>query len=321
MIVVTGAAGFIASCFVAKLNTEGERDVVIVDDFSRPDRARNYQGKRVRAAVERADFFDWIRGRERDVRAVVHLGARTDTVSAAVDVFDRLNVAYSQAVWRLCAAHGIRLIYASSAATYGVGELGYSDDHALVPHLKPLNAYGRSKQVFDEWALDARAAPPAWFGLKFFNVYGPNEAHKGRMASVAWHAFGQIRASGAVKLFRSEHPAYSDGEQQRDFVYVHDVVEVVRHFLSGGPPSGLYNVGTGAAGTFRALAAAMFKALSVPERILYIDMPTDLRDRYQYHTEADVRKLRTSGYRGSFTSVEDGVTDYARRYLLRDEVM
>lgn len=245
MIVITGAAGFIGSCLVARLNEAGYNDLILVDDFSRLDKIRNLEGKIFSQKVERSEFHDWLRKEHRFVQFVFHIGARTDTTEFRKEIFDELNVRYSQEVWNNCVEFGLPLVYASSAATYGAGELGYSDDHAIVSKLHPLNPYGDSKNEFDQWALTQERAPYFWAGLKFFNVYGPNEYHKGRMASVILHAFRQINSTGGMKLFRSHRPDFKDGEQLRDFVYVKDVTNVCLFLMQHRKHPGLYNLGSG----------------------------------------------------------------------------
>ncbi len=316
MIVVTGAAGFIASCLVAELNAAGHTNIVVVDDFSRHDKANNLQGKTIVAKVPRSEFYYWLVNFAQEVEFVYHLGARTDTTEFDQQIFDDLNLNYSKKVWNLCMQFQIPLVYASSGATYGLGELGYKDDHSITPKLKPLNPYGDSKNDFDIWVLEQTKSPPFWAGLKFFNVYGPNEYHKGRMASVVFHAFNQITASGALKLFRSHNPDFKDGEQLRDFVYVKDVVKVCLFLKNKRPESGLYNLGTGEARTFLDLGKNTFKAMGVAEQIDFVDTPLDIRDKYQYFTEADMSKLRNAGYSDAFMSLEEGVTDYVKNYLI-----
>ena len=319
MIVITGAAGFIGSCLVARLNEAGYNDLILVDDFSRLDKIRNLEGKIFSQKVERLEFHDWLRKEHRFVQFVFHIGARTDTTEFRKEIFDELNVRYSQEVWNNCVEFGLPLVYASSAATYGAGELGYSDDHAIVSKLHPLNPYGDSKNEFDQWALTQERAPYFWAGLKFFNVYGPNEYHKGRMASVILHAFRQINSTGGMKLFRSHRPDYKDGEQLRDFVYVKDVTNVCLFLMQHRKHPGLYNLGSGKARTFLDLAKSTFKAMGKPEHIEFIDTPADIRDKYQYYTEADMRKLQSIGYDQPFYSLEAGVEDYVRQYLLADK--
>jgi ADP-L-glycero-D-manno-heptose 6-epimerase len=320
MLVVTGAAGFIGSALVGHLNQLGLAPVVAVDDFSRADKAPNLAGKPCQQ-VPRQDFAAWLAAHHAQVRGVFHIGARTDTTEFDYQVFQTLNLGYSQMVWRACAQYGLPLIYASSAATYGLGELGYRDDEALADQLKPLNPYGESKNDFDRWAWHQTERPPHWYGLKFFNVYGPNEYHKGRMASVIFHAFGQISRTGGLRLFRSHHPAYRDGEQLRDFVYVKDVLAVIEFLYGTRPASGIYNLGTGQARTFLDLAKNTFSAMHQPENISYVDTPADIRDKYQYFTQADMQKLRAAGYQRPFYTLEAGIADYVGHYLLPGQVI
>jgi ADP-L-glycero-D-manno-heptose 6-epimerase len=315
MIVVTGAAGFIASCLVSELNRSGRTDIVVVDDFSKKEKDNNLLGKTLIAKVPRSEFHAWLKQFAAEVEFVFHLGARTDTTEFDRNIFDELNLNYSKTVWDICTAHNIPLVYASSAATYGLGELGYKDAHDLPQKLKPLNPYGDSKNDFDIWALQQTLTPPFWAGLKFFNVYGPNEYHKGRMASVVFHAFNQITAHGSLKLFRSHNPNYKDGEQLRDFVYVKDVAKVCLFLLEKRPENGLYNLGTGAARSFLDLGINTFKAMGKTEEIAFIDTPEDIRDKYQYFTEADMNKLIRAGYSTPFMTLEEGIDDYVKNYL------
>ena len=316
MIIVTGAAGFIGSALVGELLRQGWQDIVAVDDFSRADKEPNLAGKTLSAKVDRKDFFTWLDANEKLVQFIFHLGARTDTTEFNTAIFDELNLHYSQRMWEACVKYGIPLVYASSAATYGDGELGYSDQDDTLPYqLKPLNPYGDSKNDFDKWALAQAEKPYFWAGLKFFNVYGPNEYHKGRMASVVFHAFNQITATGGMKLFRSHRPDYKDGEQLRDFVYVKDVCNVCLFLMEHRTHSGLYNLGSGRARTFLDLVRATFSAMGKEEHISFVDTPADIRDKYQYFTEADMRKLQGIGYTTPFTALEDGVRDYVSNYL------
>jgi ADP-L-glycero-D-manno-heptose 6-epimerase len=315
MIVITGAAGFIGSNMVSKLNEEGYIDLVLVDDFSPAEKIPNLQSKTYTEKVHRDDFFDWFPGNAENIDFVYHLGARTDTTEFNKAVFDELNLGYSKKVWDLCAKNRVPLVYASSAATYGLGELGYDDDHSLVNRLNPLNPYGESKNEFDKWALEQKNSPLFWAGIKFFNVYGPNEYHKGRMASVVFHAFNQIHETGTMKLFRSHNPEYHDGEQKRDFIYVKDVVDVLFFMLTTQIPSGIYNLGTGKARSFLDLSRAAFRSLGLEEKIEFIDTPEDIRDKYQYFTEAKMPKLLNSGYFIPFSTLEQGVDDYIKFYL------
>lgn len=315
MIVVTGAAGFIGSNMITGLNQSGYRDLLLVDDFSRPDRERNYAGKEYSALVERGEFPGWLREHHQQVQMVIHLGARTDTAEFDWEVFLELNLNYSKELFNLSVEFGLPLIYASSAATYGMGEHGYVDSHELVPELQPLNPYGRSKNDFDAWVLEQECKPFFWAGLKFFNVYGPNEYHKGRMASVVYHAYNQIKETGGMKLFRSHHPDFGDGEQARDFIYVKDVVDVILFMMEKRPKSGLYNLGTGLASTFGDLVKYTFEAMNRIPVISFIDIPEDIREKYQYFTEAEMSKLRKAGYGHPFSSLEEGVNDYVCNFL------
>jgi ADP-L-glycero-D-manno-heptose 6-epimerase len=320
MIVVTGAAGFIGSCLVAKLNEEGFNDLILVDDFSHIEKERNLEGKKFTAKVERKDFVKWLDNNHRLTQFIFHIGARTDTTEFNKQIFDELNVNYSQAVWIKCVEYGLPLVYASSAATYGNGEFGYKDDHDLSFKLKPLNPYGESKNEFDKWAITQEKKPYFWAGLKFFNVYGPNEYHKARMASVIFHGYNQSIATGKIKLFKSHNPNYKDGWQLRDFIYVKDLVNVCYFLMHHRKDSGIYNLGTGKARSFYDLAAATFKAQDKEPVIEFIDMPVDIRDKYQYFTEADMSKLKSIGYSNDFYSLEDGVGDYVKNYLTKSKV-
>jgi len=318
MIIVTGAAGFIGSALVSQLNSQGIKDLIIVDDFSQSAKNKNLEDKTFIQKVEREDFFEWLNGNHQDTDFILHIGARTDTAEFDMSVFDKLNLNYSKSIWEACVKHQIPLIYASSAATYGMGEHGYNDDHEVVNVLKPLNPYGISKNEFDKWVLQQVTAPPFWAGLKFFNVYGPNEYHKGRMASVIIHAYKQILETGMVKLFKSHHPDYDDGQQLRDFVYVKDVVSVILFLMDHGKASGLYNLGTGKARSFTDLARATFQAMDIDEKIEFIPTPEDIRDKYQYFTEANMNKLLAQGYDQSFYSLENGIRDYVKNYLVNN---
>jgi len=316
MIVVTGAAGFIGSVLVGRLNKLGFNDLLLVDDFSFPDKQKNLSGKKYARQIDREAFLPWFEANADKVSFVFHIGARTDTTEFNKEIFDKLNVNYTKSIWRVCTSFNIPLVYASSAATYGDGELGYKDDESKIPSLKPLNPYGWSKQEFDIWALEQDATPPQWQGLKFFNVYGPNEFHKARMASVIFHSFNQINATGKVKLFRSHRPDYKDGWQLRDFVYVMDVVNVCVFLMQHKVTSGIYNLGAGKARSFYDLADSTFKAMSKDTNIEFVDIPADIRDKYQYFTEADMSKLIAQGYNTPFHSLEEGVTDYVQNYLM-----
>lgn len=315
MIVVTGAAGFIGSCLVSRLNEDNFNDLVLVDDFSKEEKKANYSEKKYSILIDRNKFAEWLKENHRFVQFVFHIGARTDTTEFSREIFDKLNLNFTKNIWSACVEYGIALVYASSAATYGNGEFGYNDDHSVIPKLNPLNPYGDSKNDFDKWAISQKETPYFWVGLKFFNVYGPNEYHKKRMASVIFHAFNQIQKNGSMKLFRSHNPEYKDGEQLRDFVYVKDVVDVCMFLLHHRKDSGIYNLGSGHARTFVDLVRNTFKAMKTTEQITFIDTPADIRDKYQYFTEANMNKLRGIGYAKPFTTLEEGVKDYVENYL------
>ena len=316
MIVVTGAMGFIGSGFVSYLNQLGRTDIIVVDDFYQWKKEKNLNGKRIHEWVHRDLFLNYFEKLASQVEVVFHLGARTDTISEDKAIFDKLNLNYSKSIWDICSRYSIPLVYASSAATYGDGAFGFSDAHTGTEKFQPLNAYALSKQEFDLWALQQKKTPPHWFGLKFFNVYGPNEYHKARMASVIFHAFHQIQQSGSLKLFKSHRPEYNDGGQLRDFIYVKDVLQMCWNIYDQLPESGLYNTGTGKARTFEDLGKACFAALKAPVNIEYIDMPADLREKYQYFTEADMNKWKAANLPLPATSLENGVDDYIKNYLL-----
>lgn len=316
MIVVTGAAGFIASALVARLNAANFNEIVVVDNFTNERKLLNLSGKHLTEYVDREEFFPWLEAHHADVEFIFHLGARTDTTETNRDLLNILNLEYSKQMWQACCQYQLPLVYASSAATYGSGTLGYSDDDVLLPLLRPLNPYGESKNDFDNWAVQQPEKPFFWAGLKFFNVYGPNEYHKGRMASVILHAFRQIQETGSMTLFRSHNPDFADGEQQRDFVYVKDVVDVCMFLMQTRRASGIYNLGTGEARTFLDLTLSTFAALDRTADIHFRDTPEDIRDTYQYFTQADMSKLRGIGYERPFTRLEDGINDYVRNYLV-----
>jgi ADP-L-glycero-D-manno-heptose 6-epimerase len=321
-IVITGAAGFIGSCLASLLNSQGYKNLILVDDFSSGNKEPNLVGKDFKIKVDREEFFDWLKSENVEIGFFYHIGARTDTTEFDYSVHEHFNVDYSKKVWRYCSENNIPVVYASSAATYGAGELGYKDDESIIEDLKPLNPYGVSKNEFDKWALKQESTPPAWAGLKFFNVYGPNEYHKARMASVIFHSYNQIWERGFVKLFKSHKPEFKDGEQLRDFIYVKDVLNICFWFLECWQNdhttfiSGIYNVGTGKARSFDDLVKATFSGLDKAPRIEYIDMPEDIRDTYQYFTEATMDKIHAAGYSKPFFSLEEGVDDYVRNYLV-----
>ena len=323
IIVVTGAAGFIGSVFVQYLNEQGLNQLFLVDDFGVEAKRKNWETKNCIKAIERQAFLAQLEADELEIDLMVHLGARTDTTEFNYAIHEELNLEYSKSLWHYATVKKIPFIYASSAATYGAGEHGYEDTHAIVDQLRPLNPYGISKNEFDKWAIAQTTAPPFWTGLKFFNVYGPNETHKGRMASVIFHAFNQIKSAGVVKLFKSHRPEFKNGEQLRDFIYVKDLVAVIdwmmHQMLSNewvATKNGLYNLGTGKARSFYDLAANTFIAQGLEPNIEYVDMPEDIKDKYQYFTEANMSKLRAAGYDKSFSTLEEGVQDYVANYLV-----
>ena len=313
--IVTGAAGFIGSYLIKRLNQDNFNAIIAVDKFDNEAKNKNLAGLKIRERIDRDQFFSWLDQHYETVEFIFHIGARTDTTEFDVALLNKLNTQYTKDVWTRCCQYQIPLIYASSAATYGLGELGYDDDESRIHLLKPLNPYGQSKQDFDVWALDQKERPFFWAGLKFFNVYGPNEYHKGRMASVIWHSYNQILKTGKMKLFKSHHPHYKDGEQMRDFVYVKDVAEVCMFLMHHRKHSGIYNLGSGKARTFADLTKAVFNALGKKESIEFIDTPADIRDKYQYFTEANMSKLASQGYDEKFYSLEEGIEDYVQNYL------
>lgn len=316
MIVVTGAAGFIGSYVVGKLNREGFKDIVLVDKYDDPLKFQNYQTKEYTEMIDRDQFFDWLDGNEKFVQMIIHMGARTDTVGQEPEIYQQLNLEYSQKIWKACIQYGLPLVYASSASTYGDGQFGFSDDHSIIPELCPLNLYAQSKHDFDRWALEQTEHPYFWAGLKFFNVFGPNEYHKNRMASVIFQAYNTILETNKMNLFRSHHPDFKDGEQARDFIYVEDVAKVILFFMNHRKDSGIYNVGTGVARTYLSLTKAVFNSMKVAENIGFIDTPEDLQGKYQYFTCANIQKLRSIGFSEPFYSLEDGIGDYVSNYLI-----
>jgi ADP-L-glycero-D-manno-heptose 6-epimerase len=322
-IVVTGTAGFIGSVMVQLLNEKGLTNLLLVDDFGVEEKRKNWEQKQYTKVIERQAFLDQLMNDEYEIDIIIHLGARTDTTEFNYAIHEELNVAYSKSLWQYATAKQIPLIYASSAATYGSGEQGYEDSHSILDQLVPLNPYGVSKNEFDKWAIAQTEQPPLWTGLKFFNVYGPNEGHKARMASVIFHAFNQIKSTGVVKLFKSHRTEFKDGEQLRDFIYVKDLVAVIEWMMQAmlsnewnTSKNGLYNLGTGKARSFYDLAANTFIAQGLIPNIEFIDMPLDIRDKYQYFTEANMAKLRAAGYDKPFSTLEEGVQDYVANYLV-----
>ncbi|UII27067.1 ADP-glyceromanno-heptose 6-epimerase [Fulvivirga maritima] len=315
MIIVTGAAGFIGSQLIKKLNEENYNYIIAVDKFDNELKNKNLEGLKIKEKIDRDNLMAWLDVNYEEVEFIYHIGAKTDTTLFDIELLERLNTNYTKEVWKRSVKYQIPVVYASSAATYGLGEHGYDDDETEISKLKPLNPYGQSKQDFDVWALAQKEKPFFWAGLKFFNVYGPNEYHKGRMASVIWHAYNQINKTGGMKLFRSHNPDFKDGEQQRDFVYVKDVVDVCYWLMHHRTNSGIYNLGSGKARTFLDLTKAVFAAMGKEENISFIDTPEDIRDKYQYFTEANMEKLRSIGYSKNFHDLEEGVSEYVKGYL------
>lgn len=314
MILVTGAAGFIGSALVKKLNDQGMTQLYLVDRLRDTSKWLNLRGLQYEEYIHADELFNSENHRIfAGLKAIYHLGACSSTTEKNVDFLMKNNVEFSKKLFSFAAQNQVPIVYASSAATYGDGEKGYNDQ--AINGLLPLNPYGYSKQLFDEWVLKQKRFPPAWYGLKFFNVYGPNEYHKGSMRSVVVQAFEQIRDTKKVKLFKSYLPDFKDGEQKRDFVYVKDVVDVMLNLMKAGNNSGIYNVGTGVARTFKDLAVATFKAMNIETNIEFIEMPDNLKKQYQYFTEANMTKLSETLPGFKFHSLEEGVGDYVRNYL------
>lgn len=321
MIVITGGAGFIGSCLAAKLNEMGRKDLILVDvDGGKEPKSHNIAKRKFTDYFEKDDFLrELSKGRlAREVEVVFHMGACTDTMERNREYMMETNLEYSKRLAEWCLREAKRLIYASSASTYGDGTLGYSDEDALVPRLKPLNLYGLSKQLFDLWLIE-RGFQKKMIGFKFFNVYGPNEYHKGEMRSMVRKGYEQVKKTGKIRLFRSHKPEYKDGEQKRDFIYVKDGVEVMLWAWKNPDAAGIFNLGTGKAQTWNELAGAIFSALGMKTEIEYFDMPESLRDQYQYWTQADLTNLRKAGYRHPFSSIREGVKDYVRNYLEKSD--
>ncbi len=316
MIIVTGAAGFIGSCIVSKLNREGISDIIVVDVLRENDKWKNLRNLTFHDYIDRGQLFDYLKDLS-DIEAIIHMGACSATTERDANYLMENNYRYTLELADYALWKDIRFIYASSAATYGMGEMGYDDDETQLHKLQPMNMYGYSKQIFD-----LKAHRHGWLekiaGLKFFNVYGPNEYFKGDMSSVVFKAFNQIKETGMVKLFKSHNPDYKDGGQLRDFIYVKDAVEAVYYLLQNKEAAGIFNIGYGKPRTFKDLAAAVFKAMEIETNIKYIDMPEAIRDRYQYFTEAKMDKLKKAGYKQSFYSLEDGIADYVQNYLVKD---
>ena len=316
----------IGSMIAWHLNTKlGREDIVIVDHIAHPEQWQNLVRRKYASYFDKEYLLEWLESYE-DVTAIIHMGAISSTTETDFNKLVADNIHYSQDLWTWCVENDVPFFYASSAATYGDGSAGYDD--ASIENLRPLNAYGYSKHFFDQWVLkqivDEQPTPPAWAGFKFFNVYGPNEYHKGRMASVAFHTFNQFSENGSMKLFKSGKAGVKDGEQMRDFVYVKDCADIVCHFLEtslsdDSTPNAIYNVGSGQARGFKDLASNVMESMGKKPHMTYIDMPEDLRGKYQYFTEANMAKLRAAGYSRPMTSLEDGIKDYVQNYLMKSD--
>ena len=324
MIILTGGGGMIGSMIAWHLNTQMSfDDFVIVDDLINEQQENNFNKRKFIEYIAKDDLEKYLNDKK-NVSAVIHMGAISATTESNFNRLLQSNIRFSQALWHWCAENKVPFIYASSAATYGDGSVGYDDNESELDKLSPLNAYGYSKHFFDRWVQlelsKNQPTPPQWCGLKFFNVYGPNEYHKGRMASVAFHAFNQFKETNQIKLFKSEHPSYADGMQVRDFIYVKDAVKIIIFFLNNNNFSGLYNAGTGNAETFKALAeAVLINTKGQPNDIKYIEMPNDLKGKYQYYTQATMNKINSIGFNDNFMNLKEGVTDYLESYLLTSD--
>ena len=324
MIILTGGGGMIGSMIAWHLNTQMNfDDFVIVDDLINEQQENNFNKRKFIEYIAKDDLKKYLSDKK-NVSAVIHMGAISATTESNFNRLLQSNIRFSQALWHWCAENKVPFIYASSAATYGNGSVGYGDNESELDKLSPLNAYGYSKHFFDRWVQlelsKNQPTPPQWCGLKFFNVYGPNEYHKGRMASVAFHAFNQFKETNQIKLFKSEHPSYADGMQVRDFIYVKDAVKIIIFFLNNNNFSGLYNAGTGNAETFKALAeAVLINTKGQPDDIKYIEMPNDLKGKYQYYTQATMNKINSIGFNDNFMNLKEGVTDYLENYLLTSD--
>jgi len=324
MIILTGGGGMIGSMIAWHLNTQMNfDDFVIVDDLINKQQENNFNKRKFIEYIEKDDLKKYLSDKK-NVSAVIHMGAISATTESNFNRLLQSNIRFSQALWHWCAENKVPFIYASSAATYGDGSVGYDDNEPELDKLSPLNAYGYSKHFFDRWVQlelsKNQPTPPQWCGLKFFNVYGPNEYHKGRMASVVFHSFNQFKETNQIKLFKSEHPSYADGMQVRDFIYVKDAVKIIIFFLNNNNFSGLYNAGTGNAETFKALAeAVLINTKGQPDDIKYIEMPNDLKGKYQYYTQATMNKINSIGFNDNFMNLKEGVTDYLENYLLTSD--
>lgn len=312
-VIVTGGAGFIGSCIIRELNDFGVEDIVVVDNIASTDKWKNLVNKKYIRYYNKNNFLNELYN-FKDFDYIIHMGACSATTEKDFDYLNINNVEYTKTLWNFCVENKIRFIYASSAATYGDGRFGF-DDKNEITDLIPLNGYGYSKQLFDIWAKKQTKKPLQWVGFKFFNVYGPNEYFKGSMASVIMHGYNSIKKSNRIKLFKSYKEGYGDGEQKRDFIYVKDICKVIKFMIENKEVSGLFNLGTGEARSFYDLAKATFNALSLNENIEFIDMPENIKEKYQYFTQAEMDKLRKVGYNDKFYSLEEGIKDYVQNYL------
>lgn len=315
MIVVTGAAGFIGSCLISALNRAGYKDIIAVDKFDKPAKNLNLIGKAILHRIDRDEFFTWSKKWKNDIDFIFHLGARTDTLESSSELFDKLNLNYSKQVWKLCSEALIPIIYASSAATYGDGKYGFTEELQTTEKLVPLNKYAESKHQFDLWVIQQDQKPPSWTGLKFFNVFGPNEYHKGNMASMVYQAFIQIKKTGMLGLFKSYRTDFTNGAQRRDFIYVKDIVNLSLELMESRRSVGLLNVGTGNPISFNYLAKCIFTTLKKPEKITYIDMPIEIREKYQYSTQASTTKLTHEITYPISQQIDSYINDYVSQYL------
>lgn len=318
MILITGAAGFIGSALAWHLNELGREDIILTDKLHTGDKWLNIRKRKYFDWVDRDDLFEWLSKTNIKIETIIHMGACSATTETDADFLMKNNYEYSKKLWKYSINNDVNFIYASSAATYGDGEKGYNDDDDI-SRLLPLNKYGYSKQIFDQWVLKQIDGPKQFVGLKFFNVYGPNEYHKGRMSSVVYHTFNQFKEKELMKLFKSYKEGYKDGEQLRDFVYIKDVIKVITYFIDNIGLDGIYNLGTGNARSFYDLAKNTIISMKKEPNIEYIDMPVDIRDKYQYFTEAEMKKLKNSGYDEKFYSLEEGIKDYVQNYLMKED--
>lgn len=326
MILITGAAGFIGSVIAKHFNDQGNNELILCDHFESGDKWKNLRGLKYSTFVQVEDLFAHeIWKKPAGIKAIYHMGACSDTTELNMDFLYKNNTEFTNRLLTLAADKNIPIVYASSAATYGDGDQGYFDDHAGIAALKPLNKYGYSKQLSDEWILKQKKKPKVWFGVKFFNVFGPQEYHKGKMSSVVYQSFNQINEVGEVKLFKSHRPDYRDGEQLRDFVYVKDVVRAMVELIAAGEKkpalSGIYNLGTGEARSFHDLVKGTFKSMGKKPKITFIDMPVELRNQYQYYTQAEMAKFKRALPKFKFMKLEDAIQDYVGNHLLKDKYL